>query len=79
MYRKDLDRALGDIRAQGLVMPSESDLYVHMEDCRREAERVPGARFLPIRSKWGHRAGTRGRGTDEDRFIESALRELLAS
>ena len=79
LYRKDLNRALGDIRAQGLIMPSESDLYVHTEDCRREAERVPGARFRPIPSKWGHRAGARGPGTDEDRFIEQGLRELLAS
>ena len=79
LYGSDLDRALGAIRAKGLVMPGETDLYVHREDCRLEAERVAGARFLPIPSKWGHRAGARGRGTDEDRFIEQALTELLAS
>lgn len=79
LYHKDLDAALGAILARGLVMPSETDLYVHEEDCRREAEGVRGARFLPIPSKWGHRAGTRGRGTDDDRFIEKALTDLLAS
>lgn len=79
LYRKDFEAALRGIQAQGLIMPSESDLYVHIEDSRREAESIRNARFLPIPSKWGHRAGARPIGSDEDQFIENALKELLGS
>lgn len=79
IYRGNLSAALGAIRARAMIMPSESDLYVHVEDSRIEAGMMPNAELRPIPSKWGHRAGMPPKGSDEDRFINAALRELLES
>lgn len=78
-YRGDLGAALGAICARAMIMPSESDLYVHVEDSRIEAGMMPNAELRPIPSKWGHRAGMPPQGSDEDRFINAALTELLGS
>jgi homoserine O-acetyltransferase/O-succinyltransferase len=76
-YRGDLDRALASIQAKTLVMPSQTDLYFTPEDCAVEAAKMPNARYLPIPSIWGHRAGNPYQNPADAAFIRSAVQELL--
>ena len=78
LYGGDLGRALGAIAADALVMPCETDLYFTVEDNRREVARMPRAELRPIRSIWGHRAGNPAQNPADARFIDAAVRELLA-
>ena len=67
------------ISARALLMPGSTDLYFQVEDNRREVERLRNARLLPIPSDWGHRAGMPSFQPEDAAFIDSALKELLAS
>ena len=67
----DFARALGTIEARALIMPGTSDLSFQVEDNRLEVAQMHNARLLPIPSDWGHRP-------DDDRFINEALKALLA-
>ena len=59
-------------------MPGETDLYFTPEDSEYEVRRMPNAELRPIPSIWGHFAGS-GRNLADVRYIDDALRELLAS
>ena len=61
-----------------VVMPSETDLYFTVEDNRREVARMPRAELRPIPSIWGHRAGNPVLNPADAKFIDDAVRELLA-
>src|SRR5262249_38447787 len=78
IYGGDLGEALGAIRADAIVMPSETDLYFTVEDKRREVARVPTAEMRPNPSSCGHRAGNPGQNLKDAKFIDLAVRELLA-
>jgi homoserine O-acetyltransferase/O-succinyltransferase len=77
IYAGDLDRALASITAKTLVMPSATDLYFTPEDCAAEAAKIPAARYLPIPSIWGHRAGNPYQNPEDAAFIRTAVQELL--
>jgi homoserine O-acetyltransferase len=55
-----------------------TDLYFTVEDNRREVARMKRAELRPIPSIWGHRAGNPVLNPEDARFIDAALRELLA-
>ncbi len=74
----DLDDALGAIRAKAMVMLSRADLYFPPEDNGYEVSRIPNAKLCPIPSIWSHFAGS-GRNPDDVRFIDDALKGLLAT
>ncbi len=74
----DLEVALGAIGAKAIVMPGKTDLYFPPEDNAYEVSRMPNAELRPIPSVWGHFAGS-GRNPADVRFIDDALRELLAA
>lgn len=74
----NLDAALGAIGAKTIVMPGETDLYFPPEDNEYEVSRMPNAELRPIPSIWGHFAGS-GRNPEDVRFVDDALRELLAT
>ena len=76
-YQGDLDRALAAIQAQTLVMPSQTDLYFPPADCAAEAAKIPAAKYLPIPSIWGHRAGNPYQNPDDATFIRNAVKQLL--
>ncbi|MBV9555156.1 MAG: alpha/beta fold hydrolase [Alphaproteobacteria bacterium] len=78
LYRGDLDKALSAITARALVMPCETDLYFTVEDNRREVAQMPNAELRPIPSIWGHRAGNPALNPEDAKFIDEAVRELLA-
>jgi homoserine O-acetyltransferase len=70
--------ALATITAKAFVMPSTSDAYFPPEDGEAEAEAMRNAEYRPIRSAWGHWAGS-GRNPEDQAFIDRNLAELLAS
>jgi homoserine O-acetyltransferase len=78
LYRGDLEAALGAIRAQALILPSETDLYFRVADNAREVALLADAELRPIPSIWGHRAGN-PRDTPQDAaFLRAAVAGLLA-
>ncbi len=78
LYSGDLAKALGAITARAVVMPSETDLYFRVEDNRREVALMPNAELRPIPSIWGHRAGNPTQNPVDAKFLDDAVRELLA-
>ncbi len=78
LYGGDLGKALAAITADALVMPCETDLYFTVEDNRREVAQMPRAELRPIPSIWGHRAGNPAQNPADAKFIDDAVRELLA-
>lgn len=79
IYKGDFKAALGAIKAKAYVMPSQTDLYFPPEDSQFEVEHMPNAAFMPIPSVWGHFAGGPGTNPDDVRFLDTKLKELLAS
>ena len=78
LYGGDLAKALGAITAKAIVMPCETDLYFTVEDNRREVAQMPDAELRPIPSIWGHRAGNPAQNPEDAKFLDDAVRELLA-
>lgn len=68
----------GRIAADTLVMPRETDLYFTVEDNRREMAQMPRAELRPIPSIGGHRAGNLAQNPADAKFLDDAIRELLA-
>ena len=79
LYNGDLEAALGAVTARALIMPCRHDLYFTPEDSEIEVGFMPNAEFRPIRSIWGHLAGGPGFNPEDARFVDDAMKELLAS
>jgi homoserine O-acetyltransferase len=54
-----------------------TDLYFTPEDCQREARLIPKAKYLPIPSIWGHRAGNPYQNPQDAAFIREAVCSVL--
>ena len=78
-YGGDLERALGDVRAQVLLLPGETDLYFRVADNAAELPFLRHGRLTPIPSSWGHRAGSPEGIPADTAFLTAAVREFLAS
>ena len=79
LYKGNFEAALGSTKAKALVMPSQTDQYFPPEDSELEVPNMPNAELRVIPSIWGHLAGGPGRNPEDTRFIDEALKELLAS
>lgn len=75
----DLSAALRAIQAKALVMPGSMDLYFTPEDSLAETKLIPHAKWRPIESIWGHRAGNPARSPADQQFIKTAIAELLSA
>ena len=75
----DFPKALGAIRAKAIVMPGRTDLYFPPEDSKNEVAQMPNAELRPIDSIWGHLAGGPGFNPPDSKFVDDALKEVLAS
>lgn len=74
-FHGDLGAALDAIRSRAVVMPCTTDLYFRVRDSELEVQQMPRAELRPIPSIWGHLAVL---NPADNRFIDDALRELLA-
>lgn len=77
-YDGDLVQALRAIRAQVLLLPSETDLYFRVADNAAELPYLAQAELRPIPSIWGHRAGNPVANPVDAAFIGKAVRDWLA-
>ncbi|KAF8580814.1 alpha beta hydrolase fold protein [Ramaria rubella] len=72
----DLEKALGSVKARGLIMPSKTDLYFPPEDSVHEVEHLPNAELVVMETVWGHMAG--GGACEEDvRFMRERIGKFL--
>ena len=78
LYNGDFEKALAAIRARAIVMPGQTDLYFPPEDNQYEVMHMPNAECRPIPSIWGHGAGCMNLNPPDTKFIDDALKELLA-
>ncbi|WP_422088915.1 alpha/beta fold hydrolase [Variovorax sp.] len=78
VFKGDFKKALGAIKARAIVMPAERDLYFPVADNQWEVSHMPNAECRPIPGVWGHFAGG-GSSPADTRFIDDALKELLAT
>ncbi len=79
VYGGDYPKALGGIKARAIVMPCLTDLYFTPEDSQIEVGFMPNAEYRPIQSIWGHLAGGPGFDLEDARFVDDAMKELLAN
>ncbi|WP_306031278.1 alpha/beta fold hydrolase [Stappia sp. MMSF_3263] len=79
LYNGDFRAALAAIKAKAFVMPGRTDLYFPPEDSAFEVANMPNAELVPIESIWGHFAGGPGTNPVDVAFLDTKLKELLAS
>ena len=77
LYDGDLARALRSIKAQMLLMPSETDLYFRVADNAAELVHLASGTLRPIPSVWGHRAGNPSVNPADAAFLKAGVADLL--
>jgi homoserine O-acetyltransferase len=77
-YNGDLAQALQSIKAQLLLMPSETDLYFRVADNAAELSNLAHGTLRPIPSVWGHRAGNPSANPADAAFLRAQVADLLA-
>lgn len=75
-YGGNIEKALGAIKADTIIMPSSSDLYFSVDDAAEEARLISRAELRILDTYWGHVAGE-GLNDDDTKQIEQAMIELL--
>ena len=73
------DLKVGAIKAKAYVMPGSTDLYFPPEDSENEVAHMPNAKFIPIKSIWGHFAGGPGTSKEDVAYLDQKLKELLSA
>ena len=78
-FDSDPVKALGSLRAYAIVMPAENDLYFPPEDEDYARHRMTGTKseLRVILGVWALAGG--GVNPTDTKFIDDALKELLAS
>ena len=79
LYKGDFKKALGAIKAKAYVMPGSTDLYFPPEDSENEVAHMPNAKFISIKSIWGHFAGGPGTSKEDVAYLDQKLKELLSA
>lgn len=78
IHQGDFPKSLASIKARMVVMPCTTDAYFPPEDSEIEVSHMTNASLQPIKSNWGHWAGS-GRNQLDTDFIDQQLKNLLAS
>jgi homoserine acetyltransferase len=73
----DLPTALGRIKAKCAVMPSRTDCYFPPEDSEEEIKHIQNGKLAVIESIWGHLAGGGAGTSDDKKFINEQVSQLL--
>ena len=72
----DHRKALEEVTANVLVMPSDTDQYFDVEDGREEVKYLKHGSFEPIRTIWGHIAGGEAYEADT-RWMDEKIAKFL--
>ena len=75
-FKGDYKKALGSIKADVLYMPSETDMYFHIDALRAEAAMIPNVTLAIIPTLAGHLAGL-GLTPDDANFINTEVAAFL--
>jgi homoserine O-acetyltransferase len=78
-FNGDFKVALGSIRARTILMPCTQDLYFPPEDSEFEAAFIPGAKFAPYISDFGHCAANPGNDAGFTAQLDAHIASLLAT
>ncbi len=78
IYNHDLPAALSAIRAQTVMIASNTDLYFTPEDIRDNASGISDCTFYELDTLWGHRAGNPTHNSQDEEYIKNRVAELLA-
>ena len=78
-YGGDIVAALGAIRARAIVAPCSTDLYFPPDDNAIEVGHMPCAELRVFDSPWGHCVASPGERPEFNRFIDDAMKQLLAN
>jgi len=76
-HRGDLPAALRAIRAQVLLLPSETDLYFRVADNAAELLLLANGALHPIPSIWGHLAGNPTANPADSHFLRDRVQYWL--
>ena len=79
MFKGDIVKALGAIKAKAIVMPASTDLYFPPADNEFEVSHMPNAKLRIVETIWGHFAGGPGTSPVDIKVLDDSLKELLAS
>ena len=71
-FNGNYKKALGSIKADVLYMPSETDMYFHIDALKNESKFIPKVNLKIIPSLWGHIAGAGFAKEDAD-FINNQI------
>ena len=74
----DMAAALARIAAKAFVYAFAGDVMFPPQDCKLDAERIPGARFRELTTRSGHLT-TFGLFPEDKRAVDDAIRDVLAS
>ena len=74
-FNGNYSEALGSIKADVLYMPSETDMYFHIDALTREANMIPGVKLRVIPPLWGHIAGA-GFTSEDIEFMNNEIIEF---
>lgn len=77
LYRGDIKKALGAIRARAILMPCTQDLYFPPADNEIEARHMPNAELRAYASPFGHCAANPGNDRGFEAALETNIRSLL--
>jgi len=75
-FNGDIEKALGSIKADVLYMPSETDMYFHIDALTEEAKLISDVELEIIPSLWGHIAGA-GFSSEDAEFINKKVLKFL--
>jgi homoserine O-acetyltransferase/O-succinyltransferase len=78
LYKGDIEKALGAIKARAILMPCTQDLYFPPEDNAIEVQFMPNAELRPYDSPWGHCVASPGKVPAFEKFLDQAISELLS-
>ena len=71
------NRALGQHKGAGILLPCTNDLYFPPEDNEIEIEHMPNADLRPFDSPWGHCVANPGNEPAFESFLDNCVRELM--
>jgi homoserine O-acetyltransferase len=76
-YDGDFNAALAAIEAHTIVIACDNDLYFRPEDNELEVEHIRYAELRIYRSTWGHCVASPGNDPEFEKFLDTAIGELL--
>jgi len=76
-YQGDFVKALAAIKAKTIVIACDNDLYFRPEDNAIEVAHIKNGELRVYQSAWGHCVASPGNDPEFEKYLDSAIEELL--